>query len=145
MKPGTILGFKGEAIVRWKTDGLAGHVAVVVDDDNVVTSLTIYGVGIYPLEIQGEHVWTRELISTFDLDKAMEWFKSVEGQKYGWDDIAKVAGFTVHQSEDSTMDCSHTSAAFLEAGGCPQFDPAYDKGSITPRDFETSIQSKRVA
>jgi len=142
--PGMILGFKGEAIVRWKTDGLAGHVAVYIGDGNVITSLTNHGVGIYPLTIQGELVWIRGLHNIIKMDKALDWFKSVSGETYGWDDIAKVAGFSVHQSEDNTMDCSDTCAHFLEAGGCPQFDTLYDKGSITPRDFETSIMSERL-
>ena len=144
LRPGMVLGFKGEAIVRWKTDGLAGHVAVYIGNGNVVTALTNHGVGQYPLSIQGELVWVRQPANSFDLDKAMAWLNTVSGAKYGWNDIANVAGFTVHQSGNNEMDCSDTSAHFLEAGGCPQFDLTYDKGSITPRDFETSIQSTRL-
>ena len=146
--PGDILGFKGEAIVRWKTDGRAGHVAVYVGNNNVVTALTNTGVGQYPLTIQGTLVWVRRPVGAFNLANAMAWFTKVSGTNYGWDDIEKVADLPiplpVSQSNDEDMDCSDTCSHFEEAGGTSQFDPKYDKGSITPRDFETTIMSKEI-
>jgi hypothetical protein len=143
--PGDILGFKGLAIVRWKTDGKAGHVAVYVGDGNVITALTNGGVAQYPLAIQGDLVWVRRPTGTFDLAKAMEWFVKVRGEKYGWDDIANVAGIKqIQQGNDDEMDCSDTASNLLQAAGVPQFGTAYDKESITPRDFEIVHESLSV-
>lgn len=145
LMPGDILGYKGMAIVRWKTDGKAGHVAVYIGDGQCVTALTNGGVGIYPLSVQGDLVWVRRPSGSFNLQTALDWFARVDGKKYGWDDIAGVAGLhQIQQGNDDQMDCSDTSSSFLEAGNAAQFDPAYDHEAITPRDFETTALSVEI-
>ena len=149
--PGDILGFSGEAVVRWKTDGLAGHVAVYIGGGKVVTSLTATGVGIYDLSQNGTLVWVRRPLRSFDLDAALAWFKTVEGTPYGWTDISAVADIKAISelvakiTGQKGMDCSHTSTMFLTAGDCKQhrFD-ARAAADITPADFEISIGSIQI-
>lgn len=151
LQPGDILGFAGEAVVRWKTDGIAGHVGVAIGGGKVVTSLTKTGVGIYDFDQNGTLVWVRRPWRSFDLDAALAWLKTVQGTPYGWTDISAVADIKAISelvakiTGQKGMDCSHTSTMFLTAGDCKQhsFDarPAAD---ITPADFEISIGSIQI-
>jgi hypothetical protein len=149
--PGDILGFSGETVVRWKTAGLSGHVAIAIGGGKVITSLTATGVGIYDLAQNGTLVWVRRPVQPFNLTAALAWFKTVEGTPYGWVDIGAIADIkAISQiveklTGNKGMDCSHTVTLCATAGGCPQhsFDtrPASD---VTPADFEISIGSTEL-
>lgn len=151
IQPGDILGFEGEEVVRWKTDGLAGHIAISIGGGKVITSLTATGVGIYDLTQNGTPVWVRRPVQPFNLTAALAWFKTVEGTPYGWVDIGAVTDIkAISQIVEKLtgkkgMDCSHTVTLCATAGGCPQhsFDtrPASD---VTPADFEISIGSTEL-
>jgi uncharacterized protein YycO len=143
LEVGDIIGFAGEAIVRWKTDGQAGHVGVYIGNGKVVTSLTEHGVCVADLSHNGEAVWVRRTKVHFDLEAAMEWFKTVEGLPYGWEDIEVNAGIPMF-GEGKGLNCSHVSAVFLEKGNAPQFDPMFNAHKITPEHFETSYQSVEI-
>lgn len=141
LKPGHILGFAGEAIVRWETDGAAGHVGVYVGDGMVLTSLTGTGVGIYPLAANGTLIWVREPDTAPDVPAGLAAIKPLIGVPYGWcDDIGDIG----LPNSGKGINCSHITAVALEAMGTPQFDPTFNKAKITPAHFETSYESKQV-
>jgi len=147
IQPGDMVGYKGLAICRWKTGGIAGHVCVYIGPtpgsaQAVVTADLSQGVNFYPLDDQEEIVWVRRCKVPPNLGLGMDWFATVVGKPYGWDDIYEDAGLPVDGK--NAYDCSHVSAAFLRVSGAPQFDPAFNESLLTPRDFETSIMCQQV-
>ncbi len=144
--PGDMIGYNSQSFIMrvetWKTDGLAGHVVVYIGNGQTITAQPKGGVDYYPFEADNV-VWVRRPKAIFDLDQAGVWFKAnALGEVYGWTDIEIVSGVQVGTPKG--MDCSHTVAAFLEAGGAPQFDIVFDKSRITPRDFELSFESTPI-
>ena len=143
LQPGDIVGFPGLAIVRWKTTGQAGHVVVYVGGGMCVTANPEAGVNNYALATQGNPVWVRRPTRPVNLDAALAWFAGMRGLPYGWDDIFADAGFEI-DGKGGAMDCSHTSAAFLQKGDAPQFDPSCNLALITPAHFESTYESYQV-
>jgi len=140
---GDIIGFKGMALVRWKTDGRAGHVAVYTAQGNVFTSETKDGVGIYKLSAQGDPVWIRRPKAALN-PSALDWANTVTGRPYGWRDDIGVALGEADESTVTSMNCSHSSCLFLLHAGAPQFDPAFDPARVTPEHFETTYESEEI-
>ena len=156
--PGAIIGYEGFDIVRWFTNGAAGHVAVYIgrgsftlttftpDDSKgpvvVTADPTIGGVGFCALNDWNEIVWIRQPWAPLDLGPALTAIKPYLGQPYSWSNTLGDGGIWV--PANGGLNCSHTSALVMAGGGSPQFDPDYNLAQIEPAHFETSYESTSI-
>jgi len=69
---------------------------------------------------------------TLDLFAAREWFKTVDGQPYGWEDLLYFAGLTVFTQ--TGMVCSPFAAKYLQMAGWKIF-PTDPVEKIAPFQF----------
>lgn len=147
---GDILLCAGIDVVRAATNSKFGHVAVYIGNGVVVTSLTRQGVNFYDIAEGAAAIQCVrrpvELGSTLGSDIRLKVAKDIfeqkwRGQPYGWGDCASDVGLP---NSGGGFNCSHTVAQFEEDASAPQFDPAYVKSRITPRDFELTNQSQII-
>lgn len=141
--PGDILLCAGLDVVRMATHSAYGHVAVYIGNGVVVTSLARSGVNFYDLTEGAQNILcVRRDRRAIDLKAANAAFEQKwRGQPYGWGDCAGDVGLP---NSGGGFNCSHTGAQYLEDALAPQFDPAYAKSRITPRDFELTNQSQII-
>jgi len=148
LKPGDLIGYYDNTFIEkaedWKTLGRAAHIETFVGIvDGVPTTITAKiqtGVNYYQFHSDGI-VWIRRPNRSFDVDKAKVGVAQYIGKPYGWQDIFANVWIKI---KIGSVDCSHISALFVEAGGAPQFDTSYDKTKISPRDFEISFESVEI-
>lgn len=129
-----------DEVIMVKTGGNVAHVEVYAGDDKAWASRNGIGVGLYDYRAMGL-VAIRRNHGTFNKAAVDLWFPSVNGAPYGWDDIAESVNIKELQTG---FHCSHFAALVQEIGGCPQFDKAFDKVKVTPRDFGLSLASFEV-
>jgi hypothetical protein len=151
LKPGDIVLYRSYKVIRDFTHSDVGHATVYIGlgkvdseynfvfDPNgepfVVTADLAHGVNFYLLDCLDEIVRIKRPVQSFELGSALAWFVPFVGTPYGWADTIRDA-ISIGSDDPDSMNCSHTSAAFLAAGGCPQFDPLRDAHYITPRDLD---------
>jgi hypothetical protein len=158
LRPGDAIGYEGYELVRWFTNGRAGHVAVYwgmgfyelkkfipdVEGGPVVITADphIGGVGFTALDDVDEIVWIRRPRALFDITAALTTIQPYLGKPYSWSNSLNDAGLWA--PSNGGLNCSHTSALVMQGGGCPQFDPEYNLAQIEPAHFETTYQSTEI-
>lgn len=137
MKPGDVLLYPPSSafgkLIALKTWHSISHAEVFIGGGRSVASRDGIGVGIYPARLGDvQHVLRPAL--PFDLEAAMRWFDTVQGQPYGWRDLLHFFGIP---RNGAGMVCSPFVTYFLRAGGIPVFniEPAE---KIAPFQFLTS-------
>lgn len=123
-----------DSLIEWKTSGTVAHVEIYAGNGTSWASRNGIGLGNgpYPFRIEGL-VQVRRPIAYFDPEQAEICFETkLKDLPYGFGDIEASVGI---MESGKGVDCSHAAAILLEEAGSPQFDSAYPKTTISPRDF----------
>jgi hypothetical protein len=123
LQPGDCLLYAPSDVFDWgvvlKTWTRVSHVEVFIGDSYSVASRNGKGVGKYPVRL--DHVAAvRRPGPQFDLAAAMNWFGTVDGQKYGWRTLLSFVLLNNNPIEGH-MICSEFTAGFYRAGKNPLF------------------------
>lgn len=120
-------------VIALKTWHMIAHVEVSLGGGESVASRDGLGVGRYPHR-SADLAHVLRPVLPMDLAAALRWFRTVEGQPYGWVDLLAFIGLT---ADGPGMVCSPFATEFLRAGGLPVFrsEPAR---FIAPFQFLTS-------
>lgn len=138
LQPGDVLLYRPTGVfgflISLKTWHRISHVEVVVAPGTAVASRDAKGVNEYPLR-WAQLAYVLRPTVPFDLTKAMEYFKTVKGQKY---DFFGLLAFyrTKAAASNGKQFCSEFATNFYRAGG---LDPFHGERAeiIPPFYFET--------
>ncbi len=127
--PGSVVDF----VIRLKTWSVAAHCECYVGNSRSVASRNGIGVGNYPLRFDGLIAVLRPN-RPFDLTLALEWFKSVDGQKY--DFLGLMCFFlAVKRGSRDRMFCSEFLKRLYHQANCPLLHPQWDADKTAPGNF----------
>lgn len=145
--PGDVLLYKGDGffsnLIFLKTWHEISHCECYVGGGKSAASRDGIGVGLYPLRSKGLVGIYRP--KDFDLESAMAWFQTVDGQKYDWVGLLRFAWFkSVPSGNNGKMFCSEFLTRFLRAGGCDPF-PREDADAVAPYQFSITPALEWVA
>lgn len=135
LQPGDCLLYRGSGvfswIIRFKTWHPESHIEIYVGKGQSVASRDGKGVGKYPLRTK-DIAYILRPKKSMNLMAGMLWFKTQEGQPYGWLDLLQFGGFEV---DAKGMICSTFGTLFYRA--C-SFDPfnGEDAKKIAPFQFK---------
>lgn len=135
LKPGDILLY-GDAsllsrLIRFRTWSDVSHVEVYIEDGRSLASRSD-GVKKYSLRIDGlRRVYRPKL--NFNLVDGLEWFKTVDGTKYGWLDLFRFYGI---DRPTEGLICSEFVDLFFRNCNLPLFNTNYPEGAVCPGDYE---------
>lgn len=119
--------------IRVKTWSVAAHCEGYVGNGLSVASRNGIGVGEYDFRKEGVVAVLRP-VHPFNIDKAMEWFKTVDGQ--GYDFLGLMAFFlAARQSSPDKMFCSEFLTNWYRAGGFQVIQKNWDADKVAPGNF----------
>ena len=136
LKPGDSLLYSTpditDFIIEFGTGGPVAHIEKYVGPMRSVASRNGLGVAEYPLRLDGLVAVLRPAV--FDLDAAMAWFRTVNGDGYDW--IGLTNAFTPGITEvPKHLFCSAFGTLFDRAGGFNSFHPDCPADKIWPVEF----------
>ncbi len=126
--------FWGYAIAT-KTWMDCSHCECFVGDGFSVASRDGKGVAKYPFRTEGLRYILRPN-QPFDLDEAMAWFQTVNGQPYDWAGLARfVTWKRIVPDDNAKMFCSEFLTRFYRSGGFFPFPKHIDADCVAPASF----------
>lgn len=143
LTPGDVLlyrptGFFGK-LIALKTWSDVSHVEVYIGDGRSVASRDGKGVGNYPFR-DTELMYVLRPQAHFNLARAMNWFKTVDGQGYDWLGLLVFENLRRTGRSDK-MWCSNFAARFMRAGlpaDFHLFGTNLDADKVAPSTFLSS-------
>ena len=147
--PGDILlfdrpGFFG-ALIKFKRGERYTHTEVYIGNGDTVASRDGKGVARYPLDLHGvAAVYRIKDGITFDLEKGLEWFKTVDGQGYDWVGLLSFAWARFQGRDNHKMFCSEFVMRFMRACGVYLFAVTTDSDAVSPGLLTYSPRLKAV-
>ena len=136
LQPGDILLYGGggivNALIQFRTWSDVSHIEIYIGEGKSVASRNGIGVGKYPLRMNGLRRVYRPKVA-FDFEKAMRWFATVDGTKYGWADLLR---FYLIDVKTIGLICSEFGDMWFRAGTLPLFNTNYPEGAVCPGDYE---------
>lgn len=118
-----------------KTWNRVSHCEAYIGAGESVAARDGVGVGRYPLRTAGLVTVVRPP-TTFDLDEAMGWFATVNGQKYDWLGLTRFVLWGSTPFNDLTKQfCSEFLTRWYRMGSCDPFNNKRDADSIAPAQF----------
>lgn len=147
LQPGDLLlyarrGFWARAI-QIKTWSRISHVECCVSATDVVASRDGRGVARYALTRDGLDAILRPR-APFDLDAALRWFATVDGQGYDWLGLLAFFWARWQGRDNQRMFCSELATRWYRAGGVEPFTPETDADAVAPGEFLKSGAFRRV-
>lgn len=137
IQPADILLYRANSvfgrIIGIKTWSDIAHVEVSIGGGESVASRDGKGVGRYPHR-SADLAHILRPVQPVDLEAALRWFRSMEGEPYGWLDLLAFVGWT---GDAKGVVCSPFATQFLRAGGLPIFR-GYPHNKIAPCYFLVS-------
>lgn len=141
LQPGDVLLYGATGLVGWiisiKTWHPVAHCEIYIGQGESVASRNGIGVGRYPMR-EAELVRVRRPTLPVDLQEAMRWFATVNGEGYDWLGLLRFAKPSGHGSA-TKMFCSEFATRFYRAGGFAPFGDE-DADAIAPCEFDSNSQ-----
>lgn len=138
VQPGDVLLYRPSGVFGWlialKTWHAIAHCEAYAGRGYAVASRDGVGVGRYPVRREGL-VRILRPVPAVDMDAAMAWFATVDGQKYDWLGLIRFATWRAQHPRDR-MFCSAFLTRWLRAGHAEPFQPDEDADSIAPFEFQ---------
>jgi hypothetical protein len=134
LQPGDTLLYFSHDLLDWiiavKTWTPVAHVEIYVGDGMSIASRNGIGVNHYPLRNQGLAYVLRPNV-LFNLERGMEFFRSVQGEKYDWLGLLCFT-LAVKQGSLDRMFCSEFWTRFIRKCGIEVFNPEWDADKVPP-------------
>jgi hypothetical protein len=147
LRPGDILlydrpGFFGYIIKRKRGERYT-HCEVAVDAEHTVASRDGIGVGKYSLRLDGlAAIYCTD--EPLNLDAGLEWFKTVNGQKYDWIGLLAFTWAKFRGRSNNRMFCSEFVVRFMRACGVDLFNGEMDADAVSPEMLSYSPRVRSV-
>jgi hypothetical protein len=147
LQPGDVCFYSGTNVFSWliraKTYSYVSHCECIASDDQVL------GVPMITASRDGKGVVRgyfrpNNLFSVvrpdrpFDIEKAMAWFATVEGQKYDWFGLLNFTSAKRQGRTNEKMFCSEFCVRFLRRGVVEPVN-YYDADGIAPSELQKSV------
>lgn len=139
VQPGDCLLYAGTSpwswVIKVKTWSPVSHSEVALNRNYTITSREGKGVNVYPFTDEHLYAILRPEWPP-DMSKAMEWFKGVIGQPYGYWQALRF--FRLGKEDTLKMMCSPCCARFYRAGSFHAFAGDFDASLVSPGMFLSS-------
>jgi hypothetical protein len=143
LRPGDILLYDTHSLfgylIKVKRGEKYTHIEVYIGDNKSVASRDGVGVGKYDLRLSDLAAIYRTK-GELRLEQGMEWFKTVEGQKYDWLGLLSFAWAKFRGLNNNKMFCSEFVTRFLRACGIEPFNRDVDADAVSPELITYSDQ-----
>lgn len=121
-------------LIRIKTWSRISHCEGAISPWRTVASRDGQGVNEYPISLDGLAYVLRPA-RRLDLQAAMAWFQTVQGQGYDWLGLLAFFAAKWQGKENGKMFCSEFLVRWLRAGGLEPFTPITDADAVAPGEF----------
>lgn len=146
MLPGDVLVYKRKGffdrMVQIKTYGRATHTECYIGNLQTVASRNGIGVSTYEFDPSGLVAILRP--SHFDIQAAMAWEKTVDGEGYDWLGLFWTFYALKTGRSNNRMFCSEHTTRFQRHGGFEPFSAHTDADAVSPADFLRSAAYQSI-
>lgn len=125
-----------DPIIERKTWSDVVHSEILISPHFTATAKPARGVSIYPLEYDGL-LYVLRPNKPFDLQAGIQWFNTVQGQKYDLKGLL-VFSLAVKQGAKDRQFCSEVCTRFGRMAGFEAFHENYDADRVAPAQFKQS-------